>query len=208
MLIFPDRQDIDLYYRWGSATYAGLMLTSGFLLCFLLPPGLRAALNLRIAPLRASLTPAVSRRRLVMLGGSMAVVAVALLTTSRTASNVVFSQGLAAFQAEDFPRAEALFKAAADENPRSSAGVQSVLYLGLSYYKAERWQDAADAFGAVADRFPENPGAPEALYHVGMSYQRAGKAGADEYFRQTIRRYPNTSWARHARERLKETGAQ
>ena len=90
--------------------------------------------------------------------------------------------------------------------PGSSSGVQSLLYLGYSHYKTAHWLDAADVFRALAEQYPENPAAPEALYHAGLSYQRAGKPGFEDYFRRTIRLYPATPWAQHAREQLTEAG--
>lgn len=204
MLIFPDQHDVQLTYGWGAATYAGVVLAAGFLLCFVLPQGLRTRLTPRL-PQPLLETGGRTRTKPVAFGLVVAVLTVALMVMSRTASNVVFSQGLSAFQAEDFARAKTLFKAAADENPRSSSGVQSLLYLGLSYYKTENWLEAAAAFRAVAENYPENAGAPEALYHVGMSYQRAGQPGF-EYFLRTIHLYPGTTWARHARARLTEAG--
>jgi hypothetical protein len=206
MLLFPDQQDVELTYGWGAANYAGAGLAAGFVLCLFVPLGLRAGVTRRLAQLELG-PPMPTRTKTLALGVAMVVLVVGLMFTSRKESNVLFSQGLLAFQAEEFARAKTLFQAAADENPLSSAGVQSLLYLGLSHYKTEDWEKAAATFRAVADKYPENPGAPEALYHVGMSLRHAGKAGFEEPLQQTIRLYPRTSWARHARERLTEGGS-
>lgn len=205
MLIFPEEQDVELTYRWGSATYAGAGLAIGFILCLFIPRSIRTTIAARFAP-HAGGTRSHNRTKIVAFGVSMSVIVIALSFTSRKESNVLFKQGLVAFQAEDFPLAKTLFRAAADENPNSSGGVQSLLYLGLTHYRTEDWMKAADAFRAVAERYPENPGAPEALYHVGMSYQRAGKTDFDQYLLQTMREYPGTTWAQHARARLVEAG--
>lgn len=203
MLIFPEQETVDLSYRWGGATYAGAALAFGFVLCFLLPQGLRLRFTPRIP---APVTEARTGTKLTILGIGAAVIVLILSVSNRNTSAVLFNKGLMAFQKEDFGRASILFQAAATENPRSPSGVQSLLYLGLSQYKAEHWLDAAEAFRTVAEEFPENVSAPEALYHVGLSYQRAGKAGFAEYFLETISRYPKTTWARQARARLTEAG--
>lgn len=205
MLIFPNQQDVELTYRWGAATYAGAGLAVAFVLCFLIPRGLRTRLARRL-PQHVAETPTQTRAKRVVFGGVVAVVVVALMVTDRSSSGVLLAKGLAAFQAEDFARAKTLFRAAVDANPRSGSGVQSLLYLGFSHYRTEHWADAADAFRAVAERYPENPSAPEALYHVGMSSRHAGLPGFEEYFARTIRLYPGTPWAGHARARLTEAG--
>lgn len=205
MLIFPDASDVELTYQWGSATYAGAGLAVGFILCFFLPVGVRAAFTARLAPPLAE-TRAPSRKNRVATGVGIAVATTALAFMSRQGSIVLFNDGLDAFKVDDFARAKTLFEASVEKNPRSTSGVQSLLYLGLSYYKTEQWLEAAKTFQRLAEQFPENPAAPEALYHAGLSYQRAGHAGFEDYFVRTIRLYPKTSWAGYARERLSEAG--
>lgn len=205
MLIFPDQQDVELTYQWGTANYAGAVLAAGFLLCFVLPIRLPEQFTRRTAE-DAAARGTRQRSRLRALAVAIAGLSAVLLVMPRTSSSVLFSEGLAAFQADDFARAKSLFKAAADENPRSTAAVQSLHYLGLSHYKSESWSEAADVFRTVAETFPENPVAPEALYHVGLSLQRAGTPGFEDYFIQTVRVYPRTTWARQARARLAEAG--
>jgi hypothetical protein len=204
MLIFPDQPDVELTYGWGAVNYAGAAMAIVFVLGFLIPQRVRSELQ-RLLPIGAA-THTTIRTRRIMLGLAAAVIVIVLTVTNRNTSIVLFNRGLADFSANNFANAKRLFRAAADENPHSSAAVQSLLYLGLSHYKTEDWLEAADAFRALAERYPENAGAAEALYHVGMCYQRAAKPGFEEYFGQTIRLYPETPWARYARERLIEAG--
>jgi hypothetical protein len=204
MLVFPDQPDVELTYRWGAANYAGAGLAIGFVVCFLIPQRFRMQRPRHVSPAVATRTR--TRTVRAILGATVATVIIVLLVTNRNTAIVLFSRGLAAFQADDFPRAKTLFTAAAHANPRSSAGVQSLLYLGFSHYKTDEWLEAADAFRTVAEQYPENRAAPEALYHVGLSYQRAKRPGFEEYFVRTIRLYPTTPWAGHARARLTEAG--
>lgn len=205
MLVFPEQADVELTYRWGAANYAGAGLAIGFVLCLFLPLRLRTQFA-QLVPngMTGKHTPFNARR--VVVGLAVAAAAIALVGISQTSAMRQFSKGLEAFKVDDFARATTLFETAIEESPRSNAGVQSLLYLGFSRYKTSAWLEAADAFLALAERFPENRFAPEALYHVGLSYQHAKRPGFEDYFVQTIRRYPRTSWATQARERLTEAG--
>lgn len=196
MLIFPDQADVELTYRWGWATYTGAGLAIGFVLCFFLPQSLPRE--------PVAMPHPRTRTKPVVLG--VVVVIAALMYFNRNSPAALFNRGLAAFHGDDFARAKTLLEAARNANPRSGSGVQSLLYLGFSHQRTENWIDAAAAFRTLVEQYPENPAVAEALYQLGVSYQRAHKPGSEEYFQQTIRRYPQTPWAQQARERLTEAG--
>lgn len=206
MLVFPDDPDVELIYGWGTANYAGAVLGIGFVLCFLVPRRLRIDLDRRLTRWTTGSKPR-QRIKPATIGLTFAAtIVIALVVTNRNTAGVMLSKGLAAFQVDDFARAKTLLSAAAAESPRSNAGIQSLLYLGFTHYKTDNWVDAAAAFRNIAEEFPENRNAPEALYHVGLCYQRLKQTGFEEYFVQTIRRYPQSTWAQQARARLTEAG--
>jgi tetratricopeptide (TPR) repeat protein len=88
-------------------------------------------------------------------------IALVLVQTAGTGS---FERGLAAFRASDWNTAEAAFREAAGENPRSARAWK---FLGMTYAAQERYESSLDPFRRACRLDPKEE---NACYHLGQTF--------------------------------------
>jgi len=73
------------------------------------------------------------------------------------------------------------------------------------YDNAKQYDDAADAYGAVVTGFPTNEMTAQAAYMKGVELMK-GKHNSEarDQFKDVESGYPGTTWAKNARDKLKE----
>lgn len=82
----------------------------------------------------------------------------------------------------------------------------SLYQQGIAESSPRLFEQAAKEFSSFGSSFSTHSWAPEAVYLAGDCYDRAGNtATARRYFQETITRYPDSTAAQKARERLDGT---
>lgn len=144
---------------------------------------------------------------------------------SDAAPEAQYNLGLIRMKQGRYEEAEVEFEKVLSRYSLSDKAPDAVYQLGLSSYQRALRADydqffvqrAVRWFETLLRRYPDHPRRDEAatkladlvgrqaekLYRVGRFYQRRRRwEGARIYYENIIRRFPDTSWARKARERL------
>ena len=108
----------------------------------------------------------------------------------------------------EYQEAGRAFEEVERQHPYSIWAVRSQIMAAFSYYEANAYDDAIGAAERFLDLHPGNEEAPYAYYLIGVSYyEQISDVGRDQEmtekslqsFKELIRRYPDTDYARDAR---------
>ena len=120
---------------------------------------------------------------------------------------VAFRSGLRLFQAEQYDRAQTVFREAAAEFPLSPVIDSTWHHMALCDFKRDRFESARRIWRDFEAGYPESRLLPEALYHVNLSLLREGRLKeATVGFEALMVRFPASKWALDAGQRLSEIG--
>ena len=117
-----------------------------------------------------------------------------------------FNAALAAFQARQYPEAEAGFKAFLAANPAHRLTPDAVFYIGETYLQRSRPREAAEQYLKVTTDYSKSPRAPESMVRLGQTLAaawqfRAGLRDAHRIRQALPVRVGLGEEARRARER-------
>ncbi|MCB2191212.1 MAG: tetratricopeptide repeat protein [Deltaproteobacteria bacterium] len=227
MLVFPQSHELRLSFGRTWPNYLGLVLSAlAWLAALVCLPGVRRlawAQALRRGvnrPLNA-LSGAVERdlaRPLVWCSRRSGVLALAGLVVVaggagayylmglKADATVAFNRGLAAYDAHDYVKAEALFRQAEQRFPRSMIIDHTLNHLAMSLFLQKRYAQAGEVWQDLLRRLPETALRPQTLYHLGLAEMKLGHGEkARSYWQQVLNGYPKHAYAKHAQARLKES---
>ncbi len=228
MLVFPRGERVELVFEAGPALLLGRLFTALGAVVVVLAV-LPAAAGIRALGARAfegaaafpgtayvvglarrtSAWSGAERRRVLLAGlGTVASVlgAIAVVNAGADADSL-YRKGQQLYGAGKLRDSVPYFVRAHQTSPLSATAMHARYFEALVYFREEDWATAAARFGALVENLPDAINAPEALYHVGLCRDRLGdRDGAIDAWRETVRRFPETNWAGHARERLQERG--
>jgi tol-pal system protein YbgF len=89
--------------------------------------------------------------------------------------------------------------------PMAGLSRDAAYYIAITYYLEKKDTEAIKAFEDLIIRYPQSTRVPEAHYHIGMSLFRSKKKEAGrQKMMYVAKKFPQTSWAKYAAERLKE----
>ena len=229
MLVFPQSHELRLSFGRTWPNYLGLVLSAlAWLAALVCLPGvrrmawaqaLRRGVNRPLDSLAAGVERGLARplawcsRRsgvlalaglLVVAGGAGAYYFLGL----KADATVAFNRGLAAYNAHDYAKAEALFRQAEERFPRSMIIDHTLNHLAMSLFLQERYAQAGEVWRDLLRRLPETALGPQTLYHLGLAEIKQGhREQARAYWQQVTAEYPGHAYAKHASARLKELDA-
>ena len=223
MVIYPNRQDIRLYYDWGWQDRVGVFLTVigiGVLIVNIPLPRRRRSLwqmaseRMRIPadlvpPLPWNPAPEVRWRLFaagIVIGGILLAIVSWHLYSSEP--HRVFNRGVQLKDKRLYEEARRCFRRVIVDVPTAGIASDSAYYIGITYYLQERDNETVAAFDQLLTDYPNCNWVPEAHYHIGMSFFRTRREEAGiARMRLLVEKFPNTTWSRYAEERLVEHGA-
>jgi hypothetical protein len=227
MLVFPRGERVELAFGDGPPCRFGRWLTWIGALAFLssVLPVPRRLLQRRLLALGEAIVAAPPARWLVVplrrtaawgSGRRRLMLAVALLAATTTLGVVtalkrkvpadqVFREGQALFNEGKLDAARPYFQEVQRLAPQATVAIHAGYFEALTYLREQRWKEAEAAFARVVANFPEGLNAPESLYHVGLCrWQQGDVEGAVHAWEETRARFPESTWARYAADRLAE----
>ena len=102
-----------------------------------------------------------------------------------------------------YDRAAKAFRDYIAKHPRGPLTDNAQYWLGEANYVVRNFKGALDEFNKVLTDFPGSPKAPDALLKIGYAHVEMGNtAKGREALGQVVARYPNSSAAKSAQERL------
>jgi TolA-binding protein len=221
MLIYPDAEQVRLYYGPGPWDYLGRTLTLGALLVLLLNvplPGAPGRTTWRLIVERTSLKAVQPprfgfdpspRARWTILTITVLTLAVAVGWGSwvvyHTNPSRTFNRAIVLKDQGRYVEAREGFQVASRELGSSDRAQAAAYYVAITYYLEQKDVEAIAAFEDLIRRFPLSDRVPEAEYHIGLCLLRSGqKEQGVQVLRALEERFPDTQWAGYASERLRE----
>ncbi len=105
-----------------------------------------------------------------------------------------FNTALAAFQAGQYPEAEAGFKAFLAANPAHRLTPDAIYYIGETYLQRSRPREAAEQFLKVTTDYSKSSRAPESMVRLGQTLAELGNSDqACATLGEFGKRYPSAS---------------
>jgi tol-pal system protein YbgF len=105
-----------------------------------------------------------------------------------------FNAALAAFQAKQYPEAEAGFKAFLAANPDHRLTPDAIFYIGETYLQRSRPREAAEQYLKVTTDYSRSSRAPESMVRLGQTLAELGNADqACATLSEFGKRYPSAS---------------
>ncbi|HTZ68116.1 MAG TPA: tol-pal system protein YbgF [Roseiarcus sp.] len=105
-----------------------------------------------------------------------------------------FNAALAAFQAGQYPEAEAGFKAFLAANPAHRLTPDAIFYIGETYLQRSRPREAAEQYLKVTTNYSKSSRAPESMVRLGQTLAALGNSDqACATLSEFGKRYPSAS---------------
>jgi tol-pal system protein YbgF len=116
-----------------------------------------------------------------------------------------YEAALNLFRANKLKEAAAAFDAFAKTHPDSSLTPSAYYWLGNAHYSLRDCKKAIEAHRVVVNKWPANAKAPDALLNMATCQQELADAkGAKSTLEALVAKYPDSSAAATARQRLKK----
>ena len=114
-----------------------------------------------------------------------------------------YDDALAILNELRYDEAAVAFRSFLDKYPGSSYSDNAQYWLGEVYYVTRDFNAALKEFGTLQTAFPDSPKVPGAMLKMGYShYELKDWKAAEEVLVQVVKRFPGTSTAKLAQERL------
>ncbi len=127
-----------------------------------------------------------------------------VLTSDKNAAKV-YNAALDQLRGGDFAGAADSFLSFTMQYPHDTLTPNAWYWLGESYYVTQKYKQALDAFEKVLTLFPDSSKGPAALLKKGFSQDALNQTDkAKATLQMVIKRYPGSSVAKLAQERLQD----
>ncbi|MDX1776288.1 MAG: 6-pyruvoyl-tetrahydropterin synthase-related protein, partial [Desulfobulbales bacterium] len=221
MLIYPQKENVRLYYGSGPWNRLGQLMTfcGLFVLLLHIPlPGkkgqtawLMVAKRFRdpVSLLENLLPdPNPSARKttmLVILLAALLVIAAGSYHTYINEPYRGYNKSIRYKDAAQYEQARKGFRKFITEYPLANLARESSYYIGITYYLEKKDAEAIKAFEEYIERYPQGNRIAEVQYHLGLLLLRSGdKQAGTARMRLVAEKFSGTPWATYARERLQE----
>ena len=109
-----------------------------------------------------------------------------------------------AFDQGDADTAKKKFKELIERYPKSERADNAQFWIGEIYYREKWYEKAILEYQKVIENYPKGNKVPASLLKQGLAFKNLGdKANARLILEELIRKYPKTSEAKIARDKLK-----
>lgn len=88
--------------------------------------------------------------------------------------------------------------------PDEKASFQGLVQLGQLLSEKEKWEDAVYYFQTIVEKYPDDKIGADLYFRMGDIFQHKLKnpAKAAEMYQSVVKKFPNSSWVKFARQRL------
>jgi hypothetical protein len=202
MLIFPNQEDVRLYFGKTFWNYLGSAFTvlGVIIIIFGFIPftNLSSRMFLRKSEQYLNIIERSQKRIVIALAVISIVGAVVLIISAGQHPKELKNKGI-------IEEARGIFKRIVDKYPDYPRADEAAYYYAICYYKDENWKKTIEAFRSLIEKYPDSVWAPEAWFHIGKAHARLGNVKqAEKIFRLIIENHPSTEWARYAKKRIRD----
>jgi TolA-binding protein len=119
-------------------------------------------------------------------------------------TGALFGQAIAYFNKDQCKEVKALVHRLRTEQPDFGEMDQALALDAICFYKEGDYEETINRFRGLAEKYPKSRLAPEAYYHIALSNQYLQRRDeAKRNYERVVKRFPETEWARHSSEALK-----
>lgn len=129
--------------------------------------------------------------------------------TDRPEVKTLFQNALTKYNQKQYISAAEDFLLAYSKSVDDSMKARCLFWTGECHYQSRQWDRALQCFLQIESRYPSHPLVPSALLKRGYTYINSGKlSDGKSVLKELVARYPHSSEAALAGERLRELGIQ
>ena len=204
MVVFPEQETVRLYYARSWSDFLGIGLT-------LVGIALAAALWVWKKGRAWPVIPASQERflravSLFLLASAGVFLSLAVLQVRRDSVAVLLRKGVAYRDAGKLGLAQECFEKILAKEPLSGYAETAQYFLAITHYLKHEWEPTIQEFERLNQIYPDGQYRAEACFHIAICQENLGRR---KDLRETVamlwREYPNSSWARYAWQRWKDT---
>jgi TolA-binding protein len=119
-------------------------------------------------------------------------------------TGALFTQAVSYFNRDQCKEVKALVQRLRTEQTDFKEMDQAIALDALCFYKEGNYEETINRYRGLAEKYPKSRLAPEAYYHIALSSQRLQRFDeAKRNYERVVKRFPETEWARHSSEALK-----
>ena len=209
MLIYPDQEEVRLYFGKTFWNYLGNALTIlgvAIIIFGFIPFANLFSRRSELAREQYFNIIERSQKRIVIALAVISIVgAVVLIISAGQHPKELKNKGIIYKDRGKLEEARAIFKRIVDKYPDYSRADEAAYYYAICYYKDENWKKTIEAFRSLIEKYPDSVWLPEAWFHIGKAHARLGNVKqAEKIFRLIIENHPSTEWARYAKKRIRD----
>jgi tol-pal system protein YbgF len=124
-------------------------------------------------------------------------------TSAEGAGAALYQQGLDAFYARDYAKAQQLWANFVQTNPKDPLVPNALFWQGESYFQMGEFAKAVLAYQEVIEKYPNSTKLRAAMLKQGMAFLKLKKTQAGKLVLQDlVKKYPNTPEAKRAQDVL------
>ena len=126
---------------------------------------------------------------------------------SGASEQATYDAGMAALRSGNYDKAVSTFREVVTNYPTGDLAANAQFWMGESYYTKGDLESAVTAYRKVLADWPGSRKAPDAMVKLGFSLSDLKRTGeARSTLEEVVRKYPGTSAAQLAADRLKRLG--
>ncbi len=119
---------------------------------------------------------------------------------TRDPADALYTTALQSFNAKQYDRALAEWKAFTQKHPGHMLTPNSLFWSGECYYQLGDYANAVLAYQDVIEKYPQSSKYPDALFKRGAALLKLGqKQAAKVSLQEVVKKYPDSTYARRAR---------
>lgn len=108
-------------------------------------------------------------------------------------TEAIYTEGLDALKAGDYPTAAAMFRAVVEGHPNHDLADNAVYWTGEIFYDQKDYKEAIRIFKRLVEIYPTQGKVPDALLKIGYSYHSLGdRENAVRYLKKVVVEHPFT----------------
>jgi TolA-binding protein len=210
MLVYPQQNEVTLYYGSTLPNYVGLSLTwLGFIIMMTPFLPVKGILSKWLAIFKykgPQLPESLRLKVLVTVSGVLVTsLIVFLFFTPQNDPAILHEKGMAYFNKGQYDKAQAIFSKILERYPQAPMADSTNYSYAISYFKEKNYQKTLEEFERLVRLYPDSMLVPEAYYHIGLSQGYLNQSDqAKATYHLVMKRFPESNWAKYAKERLDE----
>jgi tetratricopeptide (TPR) repeat protein len=198
MLIYPEDTKIRLYYSKTMANYAGLILSACGIFLLIMP-----CFKKRMFVLTKLYNNCLDKISLILVLCFCLVIVFFLICNRPDYAVTKYNQALTQYNKGNFIQARKAFESLDYYHFDSIISGEVLYHLAMIFFREKKFSESITRLQKLIKKYPDTGRIAESYYHIALCNQGLGKKfKANEFFKQTIKLFPDSEWAKLSETQL------